>query len=88
MDVIFKGPSERPKLALTIDDFPGSGVDQSGFGAMALLDLLRELAIPTTFFAIGERVRDHPDTATRAAAAGHEMASYMLGEHWSFLLGR
>jgi peptidoglycan/xylan/chitin deacetylase (PgdA/CDA1 family) len=56
MNLIFKGPSDRKVLALTIDDFPSSGIDEGGSGTMALLDLLDELAIPATFFAIGERV--------------------------------
>jgi peptidoglycan/xylan/chitin deacetylase (PgdA/CDA1 family) len=88
MDVIFKGPSYRAVLALTIDDFPSSGVDQSGSGSMALLDLLGELAIPATFFAIGERVRKHPGMAARAVEEGHELGNHMLSEQWSFLLGR
>jgi peptidoglycan/xylan/chitin deacetylase (PgdA/CDA1 family) len=88
MDVIFKGPSERAVLALTIDDFPSSGRDQSGSGSMALLDLLGELAIPATFFAIGERVRDHPGMAARALEGGHELGNHMWSEHWSITLGR
>jgi len=49
MSLIFKGPSDRKLLALTIDDFPSSGIEASGSGTMALLDLLDELAIPATF---------------------------------------
>jgi peptidoglycan/xylan/chitin deacetylase (PgdA/CDA1 family) len=88
MDVIFQGPSERPVLALTIDDFPSSGADQSGSWSMALLDLLADLAIPATFFCIGERVRDHPGMAARAVAAGHELGNHMERDRWSITLGR
>jgi peptidoglycan/xylan/chitin deacetylase (PgdA/CDA1 family) len=88
MDVIFKGPGDCPVLALTIDDFPSSGADQPGSGTMALLDLLGELAIPATFFAIGERVRRHPGMTARAVGAGHELGNHMWGEQWSFSLGR
>jgi peptidoglycan/xylan/chitin deacetylase (PgdA/CDA1 family) len=88
MDVIFKGQRDRPVLALTIDDFPSSGADQPGSGTMALLDLLGELAIPATFFAIGERVRKHPGMAARAVAAGHELGNHMVGDQWSITLGR
>jgi peptidoglycan/xylan/chitin deacetylase (PgdA/CDA1 family) len=88
MEVIFKGPSERQLLALTIDDFPSSGADQAGFGTMALLDLLRELAIPSTFFAIGERVQNHPGMAARAIREGHELGNHMKCDEWSFTLGR
>jgi peptidoglycan/xylan/chitin deacetylase (PgdA/CDA1 family) len=88
MDVTFQGPSDRPVLALTIDDFPSSGTDQPGSGSMALLDLLAELAIPATFFCIGERVRDHPAMAARAVAAGHELGNHMEHDQWSISLGR
>jgi peptidoglycan/xylan/chitin deacetylase (PgdA/CDA1 family) len=89
MDVIFQGPSDRAVLAaLTIDDFPSSGADQSGSGSMALLDLLGELAIPATFFAIGPRVQKHPGMAARAVEGGHELGNHMWGEDWSITLGR
>ena len=55
---------------------------------MALLDLLGELAIPATFFCIGERVRDHPGMAARAVAAGHELGNHMEGDQWSITLGQ
>jgi peptidoglycan/xylan/chitin deacetylase (PgdA/CDA1 family) len=88
MDVTFKGPSDRPVLALTIDDFPSSGAHQPGTGSMALLDLLGELAIPATFFSIGERVQKHPGMAARAVAAGHELGNHMERDQWSITLGR
>jgi len=88
MDVIFKGSSDRPVLALTIDDFPSSGADQSGSWSTALLDLLADLAIPATFFCIGERVCKHPGMAARAVAAGHELGNHMKHDQWSITLGR
>ena len=86
MNLIFKGPSDRKLLALTIDDFPSSGIAESGSGTMALLDLLNELAIPATFFAIGEQVCEHPGMAARAVAAGHELGNHMWRDQWSFSL--
>jgi peptidoglycan/xylan/chitin deacetylase (PgdA/CDA1 family) len=88
MAAIFKGPSERPLVALTIDDFPSSGADKPGAGSMALLDLLLELAIPSTLFAIGERVYNHPGMAARANQEGHELGNHMKRDEWSFTLGR
>lgn len=73
-------------LALTIDDFPSSGIEESGSGTVALLDLLDELAIPASFFAIGERVCEHPGMAARAVAAGHELGNHMWRDQWSFSL--
>ena len=88
MPVIWRGPADRPQLALTIDDFPGSGLDQPGEGSMALLDLLRKLAIPVTFFAIGEQVERHPGMAALALADGHELGNHMWRDSWSFALPR
>jgi peptidoglycan/xylan/chitin deacetylase (PgdA/CDA1 family) len=88
MDVIFKGPAEHRALALTIDDFPSSGADRPEAGTMALLDLLGELDIPVTFFAIGEQVSKHPGMAARAVAAGHELGNHMWRNQWSVTLGR
>jgi len=88
MDVIFKGPAEHRVLALTIDDFPSSGADRAEAGTMALLDLLGELDIPVTFFAIGEQVSKHPGLAARAVAAGHELGNHMWRDQWSVTLGR
>ncbi len=88
MQLIFHGPSDSRMLALTVDDFPSSGADQAGSGTMALLDLLRELAIPATFFAIGELVRKHPGMAARAVERGHELGNHMWRDQWSLTLGR
>jgi peptidoglycan/xylan/chitin deacetylase (PgdA/CDA1 family) len=88
LNVSVRGPRDRRVLALTVDDFPGSGADRPGSGAMALLDLLGELAIPATFFAIGERVRQHPAMLARAANAGHELGNHMARDQWSLALGR
>lgn len=88
MDVIFKGRNDRNLLALTIDDFPSSGKDHSAEGSMALLDLLNDLQVPATFFCIGERIKDHPGLAARAAENGHELGNHMMRDQWSLLLPR
>jgi len=87
MDVIFKGPCDRTVLALSIDDFPSSGIDQPESGTRALLDLLRELAIPATLFVIGERVREHSGMAARAVEGGHEFGNQLWRNPWSFKMG-
>lgn len=53
-------------LALTIDDFPSSGLGETDTGSMALLDLIGELQIPATFFCIGKNVSDYPGLVARA----------------------
>jgi peptidoglycan/xylan/chitin deacetylase (PgdA/CDA1 family) len=86
MELIFKGPSDSRLLALTIDDFPSSGAEEADAGSMALLDLLKELQIPATFFCIGRNVSDHPGMAARALKEGHELGNHMARDQWSVLL--
>ncbi len=88
MDVIWKGAADQPLLALTIDDFPASGAGQTCSGTMALLDQLQRLAIPATFFAIGERVKHHPGMTARAVGEGHELGNHLWDEGWCFSLGK
>jgi len=86
MELILKGPSDSRRLALTIDDFPSSGVEDAEGGSMALLALLKELQIPATFFCIGERVSAHPGMVARAVSDGHELGNHMARDEWSFRL--
>jgi peptidoglycan/xylan/chitin deacetylase (PgdA/CDA1 family) len=88
MELIFKGPSHRRLLALTIDDGPLSGLDQPEAGTAALLDLLAELQIPATFFCMGSRVEAHPGIVARIVAEGHELGNHLFAEVWAFGLPR
>lgn len=82
--LIWRGPRDRRLLVLTIDDAPNPEAD----GTLALLDLLRELQVPATFFLIGERVEACPGIAAAVAAAGHELGNHLWRDHWSVLLGQ
>jgi peptidoglycan/xylan/chitin deacetylase (PgdA/CDA1 family) len=86
MELILKGPSDSCRLALTIDDFPSSGIEDAEGGSMALLSLLKELQIPATFFCIGERISAYPGMVARAVADGHELGNHMARDEWSFRL--
>jgi peptidoglycan/xylan/chitin deacetylase (PgdA/CDA1 family) len=88
MELILKGSGKSRLLALTIDDFPSSGSVDSTNGSMALLDLLKELKIPSTFFCIGERVVAHPGMVARAIREGHELGNHMARDQWSILLSQ
>jgi peptidoglycan/xylan/chitin deacetylase (PgdA/CDA1 family) len=88
MELIFKGSSDSRQLALTIDDFPSSGMESADAGSMALLDLLKELNIPATFFCIGQNVSAHPGIVARAVSEGHELGNHMARDQWSILLNK
>lgn len=55
---------------------------------MALLDLLKDLQIPATFFCIGENVSHHPGMVARAVKGGHELGNHMARDQWSVLLSK
>lgn len=81
--VCFCGRGQRRELALTIDDGfspaladGGRGVPSPGSGA--LLELLRELQVPATFFLIsGHLPRAAADLLPRALAEGHTIGNHM-----------
>lgn len=63
----------RPKLvALTFDDGPYPVVTP------LLLQTLRDLRVPATFFLIGRDAEQFPDLARAIAADGHEIADHTL----------
>jgi peptidoglycan/xylan/chitin deacetylase (PgdA/CDA1 family) len=70
-DVVFCGPAHQRRLALTIDDGP------SGPGSGALLDLLRELQVPATFFLIGSHLERDPGFVRRALQEGHGLGNHL-----------
>ncbi|WP_231598161.1 chitin deacetylase family protein [Synechococcus sp. CBW1002] len=70
-DVVFCGAADRRRLALTIDDGP------SGPGSGALLDLLRELDVPATFFLVGSHLERDPHFPRRALQEGHDLGNHL-----------
>jgi peptidoglycan/xylan/chitin deacetylase (PgdA/CDA1 family) len=64
------GSRDRRAIALTFDDGPDP------VRTPALLDTLRELDAPATFFLLGNRVEQHPELAARIAREGHELGNH------------
>lgn len=61
----------RPKLlALTFDDGPDPEYTPR------ILDELKSLNVPATFFVIGQNAESHPDLVRRMFAEGHEIGSH------------
>jgi peptidoglycan-N-acetylglucosamine deacetylase len=58
------------RVALTFDDGPDPSFTPD------LLDVLRGLEVPATFFLTGQRARQHPDLVRRMLADGHSIGSH------------
>ncbi len=70
-----------PTVAFTVDLEPDCPPFLVGFrgverGLPALLELLRELDVPTTFFTTGEVAERYPESVDRLLADGHELACH------------
>lgn len=64
------GNSTRPFVALTFDDGP------HGNRTLDLLDRLRALNVPATFFVVGSKVRNYPEIVERIVLDGHELGNH------------
>jgi peptidoglycan/xylan/chitin deacetylase (PgdA/CDA1 family) len=77
---ICHGSPQKKAVALTFDDGPDPR------STPVLLDLLRELKVPATFFCVGHKVTAHPEVAARIAREGHlvENHSFAHSNHTNF----
>ena len=64
-------------IALSFDDGPCPPSDHGG--TAALLDVLREHRVRTTFFVIGQNIRSNRGAAEAIFEAGHELANHSDG---------
>jgi peptidoglycan/xylan/chitin deacetylase (PgdA/CDA1 family) len=64
------------KVSLTFDDGPGKSTRK-------ILKILEEKKVKATFFMLGRRVRNDPETAKAVFVAGHEIANHTY-EHINF----
>lgn len=80
--VLFCGPGPERSLALSIDDGP------SGPGSKALLELLRQLEVPATFFLIGSHLPLEPSFPRRALEQGHSLGNHLWRDERASALPR
>ncbi len=69
-DVVWEVPGDDKVLALTFDDGPDP------VETPLILDILKQYGAKATFFAIGSKVRQHPEIAKREIEEGHEIANH------------
>ncbi len=68
--VVWKGPSDANRVALTFDDGPDEA------HTPAVLDALKASKTRATFFLVGEKAKRHVELARRISAEGHEICSH------------
>jgi peptidoglycan/xylan/chitin deacetylase (PgdA/CDA1 family) len=68
--VVFRGPRDGNRIALTFDDGPCSGYTEQ------ILDILRRHEVKATFFVCGENVERSPEILRRIQAEGHTIGNH------------
>ncbi|MFT3694865.1 MAG: polysaccharide deacetylase family protein [Kofleriaceae bacterium] len=76
MNTSSHGDRDRREVALTFDDGPDP--DRTP----ALLDALKELDVPGTFFVVGKRTEAHPELVARMAREGHEVGNHTYNHRY------
>jgi peptidoglycan/xylan/chitin deacetylase (PgdA/CDA1 family) len=66
---LWRGPRDRPWIALTFDDGPSESTPE-------LLRVLEQHRTPATFFQCGVNVRRLPEIAREVCQAGHEIGNH------------
>ncbi|MGC4047963.1 MAG: polysaccharide deacetylase family protein [Armatimonas sp.] len=72
---VVSGSPNLPYIALTFDDGP------HGEKTSQLLDLLKQLHCPSTFFLVGSQARRHPELVQRIAVEGHEIGNHTFNHY-------
>jgi peptidoglycan/xylan/chitin deacetylase (PgdA/CDA1 family) len=72
---VVSGDPSKPYIALTFDDGP------HGVKTERLLDTLKELRCPSTFFVVGAQARRYPELVQRIAAEGHEIGNHTFNHY-------
>jgi peptidoglycan/xylan/chitin deacetylase (PgdA/CDA1 family) len=75
---VWRGPRDRPALALTFDDGPAEGTPD-------ILEILAGHHVPATFFQCGANVDRLPHIARQVAARGHEIGNHSYSHPYLFL---
>ena len=66
---VWRGPQDRPAVALTFDDGPSESTPE-------ILEVLERHRARATFFQVGLNVRRLPDISRQVFAAGHEIGNH------------
>jgi peptidoglycan-N-acetylglucosamine deacetylase len=72
---VLSGDLNKPYIALTFDDGPHGGK------TIELLDLLKKLRCPSTFFVVGSQARRYPELVQRIVVEGHELGNHTFNHY-------
>lgn len=78
---VYFSNTEKPLIALTIDDSPDSLTTQQ------ILDILQKYQISATFFPISNQIRGNEIIIQRMIAEGHEIGNHLTEDRPSINLG-
>lgn len=80
-DAVYFVATERPVIALTIDDSPDVNTTQQ------ILDMLAQHQIVATFFPISDRISENRVIIDRMVNEGHEIGNHLTKDEQSIKLG-
>jgi peptidoglycan-N-acetylglucosamine deacetylase len=66
---VWRGPRDRPALALTFDDGPSEETPR-------IVEILQRYQVPATFFQVGANVERLPEIARAVREAGHTLGNH------------
>jgi glycosyltransferase involved in cell wall biosynthesis len=68
--IAWRGPTDRPVVALTLDDGPDPVYTPK------ILDVLRARGVRATFFLVGAKADRHPELVSRIVEEGHHLGNH------------
>ncbi|WP_239328047.1 polysaccharide deacetylase family protein [Paenibacillus sp. ACRRX] len=68
--IIWEAKTDQRVMALTFDDGPDP------IQTTAILNVLKQYGVKSTFFVLGRRVKQHPEVVKKIIAEGHEIANH------------
>lgn len=80
-EIIRRIDKKKPMVALTYDDGPSSNTS-------TILDVLEENDAVATFFVVGERLEEFPDTVKRQVELGNEIGNHTWGHKYLSTLSK
>lgn len=79
-DIVSHGPTDRPRVALTLDDGP------TGRYTLQILETFAAKGAVATFYLTGREMTDQPELTAAIVNAGHEVGNHSYAHHRMVLM--